>query len=132
MTWFRSLVILALCCPAASAADWPQWLGAKRDGGTAESIESWQETPKVLWTARIGVGFSTPVVVGESVFIHARVNGKEREEMIAFHAKSGKVLWRTGYDRAPYNSVLNTGPQATPTVVGNRIYSFGITGVLSC
>jgi outer membrane protein assembly factor BamB len=66
------------------------------------------------------------------VFIHARVNRKEREEVIAFDAKAGKELWRTAYDRAPYSSVLNTGPQATPTVAGGRIYTFGITGVLSC
>jgi outer membrane protein assembly factor BamB len=41
-------------------------------------------------------------------------------------------LWRLAYDRSPYNSVLNTGPQATPTVAGNRVYAFGITGVLTC
>src|SRR5262245_45694654 len=99
MNRLRLLVMLGLILRTLTAADWPQWLGAKRDGGTSESVEPWRETPRVLWTARIGVGFSTPVVVGESVFIHARVNGKEREEMIAFHAKSGKVMWRTGYDR---------------------------------
>src|SRR5580704_545078 len=114
------------------AADWPQWLGAKRDGGTTESIEPWNESPKVLWRAKVGVGFSTPVIVDGRVFVHARVNGKEREELIAFEAKTGKVLWREAYDRATYSSVLNTGPQATPTVAGNRVYTFGITGVLGC
>jgi outer membrane protein assembly factor BamB len=114
------------------AADWPQWLGAKRDGGTTESIEPWNESPKVLWRAKVGVGFSTPVIVDGRVFVHARVNGKEREELIAFEAKTGKVLWREAYNRGPYSSVLNTGPQATPTVAGNRVYTFGITGVLSC
>ncbi len=115
-----------------SAADWSQWLGPKRDGNSIEKIEPWKDAPKQLWTAKVGVGFSTPVIAGERVFVHARVNGKEREEMIAFGAKSGKELWRTAYDRAPYSSILNTGPQATPTVSGNRVYSFGITGVLSC
>jgi outer membrane protein assembly factor BamB len=115
-----------------AAADWTQWLGPKRDGGTTESIEPWKETPKELWKAKVGVGFSTPVSSAGRVFVHARVNGKEREELIAFEAKTGQVLWRQAYDRAPYSSVLNTGPQATPTVAGNRIYTFGITGVLSC
>jgi outer membrane protein assembly factor BamB len=117
---------------ALSAADWPQWLGPKRDGGSAEKVEPWKEAPKVAWKANVGVGFSTPVIAGERVFVHARVNGKEREEMIAFNAKTGKELWRTAYDRAPYSSVLNTGPQATPTVTGGKIYSYGITGMLTC
>jgi outer membrane protein assembly factor BamB len=120
---------LALSLPAA---DWPQWLGPKRDGGTPETIEPWKESPKVLWQAKVGVGFSTPVVAGGRVYVHARVNGKEREELIAFEAKTGKLLWREAYERTKYSSVLNTGPQATPTVAGNRVYTFGITGVLTC
>ena len=122
---------LALAIPT-TGADWPQWLGPKRDGGSSESIEPWKESPKVLWKAKVGVGFSTPVIVGGRVFVHARINGKDKEELIALDAKSGKVLWRTAYDRGPYNSVLNTGPQATPTVVGNRVYTYGITGFLTC
>ena len=47
-------------------------------------------------------------------------------------AKTGKELWRTSYARAPYASVLNTGPQATPTVAGNRVFTFGVNGVLTC
>jgi outer membrane protein assembly factor BamB len=66
------------------------------------------------------------------VFVHARINGKDREELIALDAKTGKPLWRAAYDRGPYNSVLNTGPQATPTVAGKRVYAYGITGFLTC
>jgi outer membrane protein assembly factor BamB len=131
----RFITVLTLAfaaAPALSAADWPQWLGPRRDGGSAESVEPWKGEAKVLWKAKVGVGFSTPVVVGGKVYVHARINGKDREELIAFDAKSGKVVWRTAYDRGPYNSVLNTGPQATPAVVGNRIYTYGITGYLTC
>ncbi len=126
-------VSLTLACAlAASAADWTQWLGPKRDGGSSESVEPWKESPKVMWKAKVGVGFSTPVIADGRVFVHARVSGKDREELIALDAKTGKPLWRRGYDRGPYNSVLNTGPQATPTVVGSRVYTFGITGFLTC
>ncbi len=131
----RIILVLAMVLGLSlslHAADWPQWLGPKRDGGTPELVEPWKETPKILWKAKVGVGFSTPVVADGRVFVHARVNGKEREELIAFDAKTGNLLWRSAYDRSPYSSVLNTGPQATPTVSGNRIYTYGITGVLSC
>lgn len=132
MNWLRALLVVLLIAPVSTAADWPQWLGLKRDGGTTEAIEPWKDAPKVLWTAKVGVGFSTPIVANGRVFVHARVNGKEREEMIAFDAKTGERLWRTPYDRKPYNSVLNTGPQATPTIASNRVYSYGINGLLTC
>jgi outer membrane protein assembly factor BamB len=128
----RALVLLVFCSGAAAAADWPQWLGPRRDGGTSEKIEPWTTPPKAAWTVKTGVGFSSPVVANGKVFVHARVNGKEKEEMIAIDAASGKVLWRTPYDRTPYSSVLNTGPQATPAVAGGKIYGFGITGSLTC
>ncbi|MBN9523610.1 PQQ-like beta-propeller repeat protein [bacterium] len=115
-----------------SAADWPQWLGPRRDGGSAEVVVPWKEAPKEVWKAKVGIGFSSPVVANGKVFLHARVPGKEREVMTAFDAATGKELWKTAYDRAPYSSVLNTGPQATPAVAGGRVYGYGITGVLTC
>jgi outer membrane protein assembly factor BamB len=133
MTRFVSAVFLTLALTLTlEAADWPQWLGPKRDGGSAEKVEPWADAPKELWRAKVGVGFSSPVVAGGKVFVHARVAGKDREEMVAFDADTGKELWRTGYDRGAYASILNTGPQATPAVSGGRVYGFGITGVLTC
>jgi outer membrane protein assembly factor BamB len=132
MTALRVATALVLASATAAAADWPQWLGPRRDGGSAEAVAPWKAAPKVVWKEKVGIGFSSPVVAGGKVFVHSRVPRREREEMVAFDAKSGKELWRTGYDRAPYSSVLNTGPQATPTVAAGRVYGYGITGVLTC
>jgi outer membrane protein assembly factor BamB len=129
---FAAVFLTLALTPTLPAGDWPQWLGPKRDGGSSESVEPWKDAPKLLWKSKVGVGFSTPVIADGKVFVHARVNGKDREELIALDAKTGDVKWRTPYDRGPYNSVLNTGPQATPTVAGGRIYTYGITGFLSC
>jgi outer membrane protein assembly factor BamB len=127
---WTACVLLALA-PAARADDWPQWLGPRRDSGSAEKVAPWTEAPKALWRAPVGAGFSSPVVAGGRVFVHARVPREDREEVVALDAATGKILWRTGYDRGAYRSVLNPGPRATPTVAGNRVYAFGITGVLT-
>jgi outer membrane protein assembly factor BamB len=132
MNWLRAAIVAVVSGSPAVAADWPQWLGPKRDGASAEAVEPWKDAPKAVWRAKVGPGFSSPVVSGGRVFIHARVAGKEQEELIAFDAAGGKELWRTPYDRPSYNSVLNTGPQGTPTVANNRVYTFGITGMLGC
>jgi len=132
MFWLRSLLGLLICGTVAVAGDWPQWLGPKRDGGTGEKVAPWKEAPKVLWRQAVGPGYSSPVVADGRVFIHARVKSKEEEEVLALDAATGKELWREAYLRAPYTSVLNTGPQATPTVAGGRVYTYGINGMLTC
>ncbi len=132
MNGVRALIVLLLGCGAVRAADWPQWLGPKRDNSTTEKVAVWTDAPKIAWKAKVGPGFSAPAVAGGKVFVHARVKGKDAEEVVAFDAESGKELWRTPYPRAPYSSVLNTGPQASLAVAGGKVYTHGITGVLAC
>jgi outer membrane protein assembly factor BamB len=132
MPWLRSLLLLPFAASLATAGDWPQWLGPRRDGASAEKVAAWKEEPKAAWRADVGPGFSVPVVAGGRCFVHARVPEKDAEEVIALDARTGKELWRQSYARAPFFSVINTGPQATPSVVKGRVYTFGITGVLGC
>jgi outer membrane protein assembly factor BamB len=134
MTGLRAILLLLLVVPASRADDWPQWLGPKRDNVTNEKVIPWKdkETPKKLWEQPVGPGYSVPTVAGDRVFVHDRIVDKEQEQVVAYEAKTGKEIWRDVYDRAPYSSVLNTGPQASPTIAGNKVYTYGITGVLSC
>jgi outer membrane protein assembly factor BamB len=135
MNWSRTLVLLLLLGADASAADWPGWLGPRRNGGTAEKVAPWGESggPKALWRAAVGNGYSAPVVAGGKVFLHARGKDpqKEEEQVTAFDAVTGKELWKDVYARPKYSSVLGTGPRATPTVAGRRLFTLGINGVLS-
>jgi outer membrane protein assembly factor BamB len=113
------------------AEDWPQWLGPRRDNSSAEKVAPWKGALQVLWRKRVGEGHSSPVVADGRVFIHAKV-GKNEEEIVAFDAKSGEELWRTRYERAAFSSLFGNGPRATPAIVKDRLYAFGITGVLTC
>ena len=126
--------LLLTLAGAAGAADWPQWLGPKRNGTTTEKVAPWEETPKVVWRATANNGFSSPVVSADRVFVHSRGSDKDKEEetVAAFDAATGKELWKDTYARPTYKSVLGTGPRATPTVAGKRLFTLGINGVLSC
>jgi outer membrane protein assembly factor BamB len=132
MPWSRSLAALLVGACAALGADWPQWLGIYRDSTTTEKVAPWKGPLKALWSRPVGEGFSAPVVASGRVFIHARVKDKDEEEVLALDAKTGKRLWRDAYVRAPFASPIGTGPRATPTVTLGRLYTFGVTGVLSC
>jgi len=132
MKAIRTSVALLLVATIAHADDWSQWRGSKRDGSTGDKVTPWKEAPKKLWEHPVGAGYSVPTIAGERVFVHDRVPEKDQERVVAYDAKTGKELWQDVYERAPYGSVLNSGPQATPTVAGNRLFAFGITGVLTC
>jgi outer membrane protein assembly factor BamB len=132
MPWIRSLLAMCLCSTSALAGDWPQWLGPKRDNSSPEKVAPWTEPPKVLWRQPAGEGNSSPVIASGRVFVHEKVKNQDAEEVVAFDAKSGKELWRGRYPRAAFQSLFGNGPRATPAVAGDRVYSYGITGVLTC
>ncbi len=127
-----SLLVLLLLTPLVQAGDWPQWLGPNRDGSSPETIAPWQGTPRILWKQPVGEGNSSPVVAAGKVFIHSKVKDKLEEEVIAYDARSGKEEWHYVYERAPFTSLYGNGPRATPAVVDGKVYTFGITGVLTC
>jgi outer membrane protein assembly factor BamB len=117
------------------AEDWPQWLGVRRDGCSKEKVIPWKEkeSPRVLWSEKATSGYSAPVVAGGLVFLHMRGPDTEKEEemVVARDAVTGQLKWQDTYPRPTFKSVLGTGPRATPTVAGKRLFTFGINGILS-
>ncbi|MFL5240565.1 MAG: PQQ-binding-like beta-propeller repeat protein [Gemmataceae bacterium] len=134
-----SLIVLLVWSAGAFAEDWPQWLGPTRDGASSEKIEPWKEAPKVLWHISVGEGHSSPVVANGKTFLHFRREKKDSnakafdEVLVAYEAKSGKRLWETVCgDTTKFSSLFGNGPRSTPSVVDDRIYTLGVTGILSC
>jgi outer membrane protein assembly factor BamB len=59
-----------------AAADWPQWRGPNGTGATGETglPVRWSATENVAWKAPIGgLGVSTPIVVGDRVFVTSQL-----------------------------------------------------------
>ena len=116
----------------ALAGDWPQWLGPDRDCSSPESIAPWKSNPKVLWRQPVGEGHSSPIVAAGKVFLLTKVKDKDEEEVQAFDAADGKPSWTAAYPRGVFTSIFGNGPRATPTFQGGKLYTFGVTGILSC
>src|SRR5438093_3236462 len=132
MPRFRSLGILCVLAGLACAADWPQWLGPNRDGSTSEKVAAWRGELKVLWRQPVDEGHSAPVVANGRVYLHTKVGDKQEERLIAYDALDGKPRWHTSYARAPVKTLYGNGPRATPAVADGRIYTFGLSGLLTC
>lgn len=132
MNPLRSMLLAVLCAAPVVAGEWPQWLGPQRDGSSPETVPAWMGKLKELWRQPVGEGNGSPVVVGGRVFLHAKVKDKNTEEVVAFDSMDGTELWRTRYDRAAFTSLYGNGPRGTPAVADGKVYTNGITGVVTC
>ena len=115
--------------------DWPQWRGANRDGAAIFSAPAaWPDTLNLKWKVDVGTGYAAPIIAGNRVYAFSRQG--EDEVMRALDAASGKVVWETKYN-ATYKpnpaatSKHGTGPKSTPTFANGRLYSLGMTGVVT-
>lgn len=130
--WLVGVALTFVGPLAASAEDWPGWLGPRRDGSTADTVAPWKGNLKVLWKKPVGEGHSSPVVADGKVFLHTKVKDKNAERVDAFDAATGEPAWTREYEHVPFKSLFGNGPRGTPSVVGGKVYTFGITGVLAC
>ncbi len=125
-------ILLAFLLATVAADDWPQWLGPTRDNATPQKVAPWKDNLKTEWKTPAGEGHSSPIVAGGRIYLHDRVRDKSEEQVTAWDAASGKELWRQTYPRAEFKSMFGGGPRATPLVDGERLYTFGVTGILTC
>lgn len=126
---------LAVSLFAQNALDYPQWRGQVRDGSASGFVEptSWPPALKQQWKVDVGEGYATPLVIGDTVYIFTRRDGQE--VAAALDAASGKERWRSGYAAAYTPSqptkVHGSGPKATPLYLDGRLFTQGITGIVS-
>ena len=131
------LVVICILNPVL-AEDWPEWRGKGRAGIWTESgiLDKFPEkglTP--VWRTPLHGGFAGPAVAAGRVFVtdFKRSSGKKgMERALCLDEKSGKILWTREWD-ADYQGIsYDTGPRATPTVDGDRVYIVGGSGTLLC
>jgi outer membrane protein assembly factor BamB len=136
LSYRNPLPFLSLLFPLVlGAQDSPQWRGPNRDGviPSYTGPQTWPTQLKQKWQVSVGVGHSSPLLVGKNVFVFTRQG--EREVVSCLELDTGKVLWRSAY-AAPYsvNPVARThgaGPKSTPAFFSGRLVTLGIGGILS-
>jgi outer membrane protein assembly factor BamB len=119
----------------SASLDYPQWRGPNRDGSAAAFAEpkAWPETLTRRWKVEVGLGYATPLVVGNNIYLFSRQG--ENEVMSALDAATGKVFWQTGY-KATFTmqsaaSRHGPGPKSTPVFANGKLYAIGMTGIVT-
>jgi outer membrane protein assembly factor BamB len=120
---------------SATAQDWDQWRGPSRDGlvPAANTPSKWPASFRRAWRVEVGEGYSSPVASDKTVFIHSR---RDPEEVVtAVNLADGKVIWEQKYQadfkKNQYAVKMAKGPNATPLIIGTRLFTLGVTGRLN-
>jgi outer membrane protein assembly factor BamB len=134
----RTVIALACLFVVAgngSGQDWTQWRGPARDGMIPAAVvpKTWPTAVERGWSVEIGEGFSSPVVSNGRVFTHSR---HDPDEIVtAIDLATGRVAWQQKYvsefKKNQYATQMAKGPNSTPIVVGSRLITLGVTGVLT-
>ena len=128
-------IIMMVGASGAWAQDWPQWRGPERDGVAAgfDVPSVWPAALARQWSVEVGLGYATPVLIGDRIYQFSRQAGDE--VMMAIDAATGETIWRTAY-AAPFQMNPATmphgpGPKSTPTYADGRLFAHGMTGTIT-
>ncbi|MCE9526875.1 MAG: PQQ-like beta-propeller repeat protein [Planctomycetales bacterium] len=121
-----------------SGVDWPSFLGPTGDSKSPETgiRIKWRasaEEPglKLVWSKPLGISYDPPTVSRGRLFLFDRFGDKAR--LYALNAETGAPLWKYEYT-TNYEDLYgyNNGPRCSPIVDGNRVYAYGVEGMLVC
>jgi len=111
----------------------PQFLGPERNGilsGPALDTNWTAHPPAIVWRQKVGAAWSGFAIVGEMCVTQEQRG--EDECVMACELATGKQIWSHS-DKARYNTAIaGEGPRATPTILSNRVFTCGSTGILNC
>lgn len=116
------LTLNVLFLASALAGDWNGWRGPHGDGTSEEKGVplTWSATENVKWKVPLdGPGNSTPIVVGERVFIaHAPAKSKLRS-LQCYNRNTGEPFWKREVEYADPEATHGTNPYCSSSPVSD-------------
>lgn len=129
------VIFVSFAASVVGAQEWTQWRGPGRDGFVSgkNAPTAWPEAFKRSWRVDLGEGYASPVVSAGRAFVHTR---RDPEEIVTgINLADGKVVWEQKYQaqfkKNQYAVEMAKGPNATPLVIGNSLFTLGVTGILN-
>jgi len=116
----------------SAAADWPGWRGVDRDARVARLPDRLADKPTIVWRATLtDRGIGGVAATSKYVLVSDRELDDQFDAFRCLDAASGRELWAHRY---PAPGLLDYGnsARATPLLSGERCFTLGAHGHLSC
>ena len=131
----RFPIALCLLCPLfAAAADWPQFRGPRSSGVAQSPVPLPADIgpdKHVIWKTELPPGHSSPVIVGDKIFLTA-VRDKEHLETLCLDRATGKIVWRVEAPHQTLEKIHGIGSYAQPSPAADAervVVIFGSSGL---
>ena len=118
--------------------DWPQFLGPNMDSKSIEKgiAKEWADAEgksklKIVWQRELSESYGIGSVSHGRYYQQDRVDDKSY--VYCLNAETGKEIWKFDFPieyRDTYG--YNGGPRCSPIIEGNRVYTYGVTGMIHC
>ncbi len=109
--------------------DWPRWRGAHHDG---LSSSAWSAQGKDVWSKPVGLGYSSPSVVGRHVFVHGHDVDRGFDVLRCLEVENGVELWTREWPARRFDRDHEGGTLTTPAVDGERVFVAEREGTIAC
>ncbi|MBW8038892.1 MAG: PQQ-like beta-propeller repeat protein [Planctomycetes bacterium] len=129
---FPLAIILSLfVVNSATAEDWPQFHGPRRDNRSAETglLKQWPTGgPELVWKAGgIGQGFATVAIIDGMIYTTGNI---DKDTVITAMDMSGREIWKR--KNGPAYTRSHPGSRSTPTIADGKLYNMNGDGDLIC
>ncbi len=123
-----AVVICSSLLTTAVAEDWPMWRGPRGDGINLEDKAplNWSATEKIAWKTPLpGVARSSPIVIGDHVFVTTGDVDDQSRRVLACDRATGKLLWNVAVHHGAGGRMhrFNTTASSTPAADNKRVYA---------
>lgn len=130
-------ISLLLFVQFANGNDWPRWRGPNANGVSMDT--NWKadalKNVRIDWSFDLGMGHSAVSVLGDRVYTMGGkmvITGKDTtftDIVYCLDAPTGREIWRYSY---PMPWERFPGPNSTPTIDGDKIFTLSRHGHLFC
>ncbi len=112
------------------SADWTAWRGGSNNGiaGDQSVASGWNNETNIRWRTEIpGRGHSSPIVVGDAVYLATADDAKQQQSVMSFDRETGAPNWTRvvhegGFPPAKQVHQKATNANGTVACDGKRLY----------
>ena len=111
--------------------DWARWRGPTGNGIASEDqkpLVKWSSTKNVVWKTKIpGVGHSSPIVLGDKIFLTTADVAKQTQSVLCLDRKLGDIAWQTEINNGGLPTKIHRkNTHASPTVATDGKHVFAV------